>query len=64
MEIQNYSTPSDAKLALVTSKMSSRFANVTNEEISQITEEAVPDKQEEGKEIRIRSFHTCLFHLT
>ena len=64
LEIQYYSTPSDAKLALVTSKMSSRFAAVKNEEISQIIEEAVPDKQEEGKEIRLRSFYTCLFCLT
>ena len=48
LEIRYYSPPGDAKLTLVTSKMSSLFAAVTNEEISQVIEEAVPNKQEEG----------------
>ena len=43
--------------------MSSLFAAVTNEEISQIIEEAVPNKQEEGDEIQFRIFCTCLFNL-
>ena len=34
------------------SKMASRFAAVTSEEISQINEEAVPEKNEEGDNIR------------
>ena len=34
------------------SKMASRFAAVTSEEISQINEEAVPEKNEEGDKIR------------
>ena len=63
LEIRYYSPPGDAKLTLVTSKMSSLFAAVTNEEISQIIEEAVPNKQEEGDEIQFRIFCTCLFNL-
>ena len=63
LEIRYYSPPGDAKLTLVTSKMSSLFAAVTNEEISQIIEEAVPNKQEEGDEIQCRIFCTCLFNL-
>ena len=63
LEIQYYSPPGDAKLTLVTSKMSSLFAAVTNEEISQIIEEAIPNKQEEGDKIQFRSFYTCLFNL-
>ena len=38
--------------AIVISKMASRFAAVTSEEISQINEEAVPEKNEEGDKIR------------
>ena len=34
------------------SKMAFRFAAVTSEEISQINEEAVPEKNEEGDKIR------------
>ena len=34
------------------SKMASRFAAVTSEEISQINEKAVPEKNEEGDNIR------------
>ena len=63
LEIRYYSPPGDAKLTLVTSKMSSLFAAVTNEEISQIIEEAVPNKQEGGDEIQFRIFCTCLFNL-
>ena len=63
LEIQYYSPPGDAKLTLVTSKMSSLFAAVTNEEISKIMEEAIPNKQEEGDKTQFRSFYTCLFNL-
>lgn len=56
LEIEYYSPPGDAKLTLVTSKMSSLFAAETNEEISQIIEEAVPNKQEEGDEIQFWIF--------
>ena len=48
---------SDAKLAKVTSKMASRFAAVTNKEISQIIKQAVPEISEEGDEIRIGRFN-------
>ena len=48
---------SDAKLAKVTSKMASRFAAVTNKEISQIIKQAVPEIHEEGDEIRFGSFN-------
>ena len=43
---------SDAKLTLVMSKMDSRFAAVTNKEISQIIKQAVPEIHKEGDEIR------------
>ena len=43
--------------------MSSLFAAATNEEISQIIEEAVPNKQEERDKTQFRSFYTCLFNL-
>ena len=56
LEIQYYSPPGDAKLTLVTSKMYSLFAAVTNEE-------AIPNKQEEGDKTQFRSFYTCLFNL-
>ena len=52
---------SDAKLAQVTSEMASRFAAVTNKEISQIVERAVPKTHEEGDEIRFGSFNRCSF---
>ena len=48
---------SDAKLAKLTSKMASRFAAVTNKEISQIIKQAVPEIHEEGDEIRFGSFN-------
>ena len=63
LEIRYYSPPGDAKLTLVTSKMSSLFAAVTNEEILKIMEEAIPNKQEEGDKTQFRSFYTCLFNL-
>ena len=63
LEMQYYSPPGDAKLTLVTSKMSSLFAAVTNEKISQVIEDAVPNKQAEGDEIQFRIFCTCLFNL-
>ena len=48
---------SDAKLALVASKMPSRFAAVTNKEISQLIKQAVPEIHEEGDEVRFGSFN-------
>ena len=48
---------SDAKLAKLTSKMASRFAAVTNKEISQIIKQAVPEIHEEGDEVRFGSFN-------
>ena len=44
---------SDAKLAQVAGKMPSRFATVTNREISQLIKQAVPETQEEGNEVRL-----------
>ena len=41
--------------------MASRFAAVTNKEISQIVEQAVPKIHEEGDEIRFGSFNRCSF---
>ena len=38
-------------------KMASRFAAVSNEDISQINEKAVPEKKEEGDKIRFGSFY-------
>ena len=43
--------------------MYSLFAAVTNEEISEIIEEAIPNKQEEGDKTQFRSFYTSLFNL-
>ena len=37
--------------------MASRFAAVTNKEISQIIKQAVPEKHEEGGEVRFGSFN-------
>ena len=37
--------------------MASRFAAVTNKEISQIIKRAVPEIHEEGDEIRFESFN-------
>ena len=48
---------SDAKLTLVMSKMVSQFAAVTNKEISQIFEQAVPEIHKEGDEIRFGGFN-------
>ena len=44
--------------------MASRFAAVTNKEISQIIKRAVPEIHEEGDEIRFeRQVRPCLFDL-
>ena len=48
---------SDAKLAYLASKMPSRFAAVTNKEISQLIKQAVPEIHEEGDEVRFESFN-------
>ena len=48
---------SDAKRAQVTSKMPSRFAAVTNKEISQLIKQVVPEILEEGDEVRFESFN-------
>ena len=48
---------SDAKLAKVTSKMASRFAAVTNKEISQIIKQVAPEIHKEGEKIRFGSFN-------
>ena len=47
---------SDAKVAQVSSKMSSRFAAVTNKEISQLIKQVVPEIHNEGDEVRFGSF--------
>ena len=49
---------SDAKLAQLRSKMPSRFAAVTNKEISQLIKQAVPEIHEEGDEVRFGSFNS------
>ena len=55
-------SPSERRqIAQVTSEMASRFAAVTNKEISQIVERAVPKTHEEGDEIRFGSFNRCSF---
>ena len=49
---------SDAKLATMrAAEMPSRFAAVTNKEISQIIKQAVPEIHEEGDEVRFGSFN-------
>ena len=48
---------SDVKLAQDASKMPSRFAAVTNKEISQLIKQAVPEIHEEGDEVRFGSFN-------
>ena len=48
---------SDAKLARVASKMPSRFAAVTDKEISQLIRQAVPEIHEEGDEDRFGGFN-------
>ena len=48
---------SDAKVAYVASKMPSRFAAVTNKEISQLIKQIVPEIHEEGDEVRFGSFN-------
>ena len=48
---------SDAKLAQVSNKIPSRFAAVTNKEISQLIKQAVPEIHEEGDKVRFGSFN-------
>ena len=48
---------SDAKLTYVASKMPSRFAAVTNKEISQLIKQDFPEIHEEGDEVRFGSFN-------
>ena len=48
---------SDARLALVASKMACRFAAVPNKEISQIIKQAFPEIHEKGNEVRFGSFN-------
>ena len=48
---------SDAKLAEVASKMPSRFAALTNKEISQIIRQDVPEIHEECDEVRFGDFN-------
>ena len=42
---------------IIESKMASRFAAVTNKEISQIIKQAVPEIHKEGDEVRFGSFN-------
>ena len=49
---------SDAKLVQLRSKMPSRFAAVTNKEISQLIKQAVPEIHEEGDEVQFGSFNS------
>ena len=48
---------SDAKLSYVACKIPSQFAGVTNKEILQLIKQAVPEINEEGDEVRFRSFN-------
>ena len=48
---------SNAKLAQVASKILSRFAAVTNKEISRLIKLAVPEIHEEGDKVRFGSFN-------
>ena len=48
---------SDAKPAWDASKMLSRFAAVTNQEISQLIKQAISEIHEEGDEVRFGSFN-------
>ena len=48
---------SNAKLTQVVSKMPSRFAAVTNKEISQLIKQAVPEIHEEGDKVWFGSFN-------
>ena len=43
--------------------MPSRFAAVTNKEISQLIKQAVPEMHEEGDEVRFGSFNRLSFVL-
>ena len=55
--IHQFLRASDAKLAWVASKMPSRFAAVSNKEISQLIKQAAPEIHEEGDKVRFRSFN-------
>ena len=48
---------SNAKLTYVMHKMPSRFAAVTNKEISQLIKQAVPEIHKEGDEVLFGSFN-------
>ena len=48
---------SDAKLVQLRSKMPSRFAAVTNKEISLLIKQAISEIHEEGDEVRFGSFN-------
>ena len=50
--------PSERRQTRVSCKMPSRFAAVTNKEISQLMKQAVPEIHEEGDEIRFGSFNS------
>ena len=49
--------PSERRQTRVSCKMPSRFAAVTNKEISQLIKQAVPEIHEEGDEVRFGSFN-------
>ena len=49
---------SDTKLVQLRSEMPSRFAAVTNKEISQPIKQAVPEIHEEGDEVRFGIFNS------
>ena len=59
LEIQYHSPPGDAKLTLVTSKMSSLFAAVKNK----LSKKLFPINRKKGDEIQFRIFYTCPFNL-
>ena len=59
LEIQYYSPPGDAKLTLVTSKMSSLFAAVENK----LSKKLFPINRKKGDEIQFRIFYARPFNL-
>ena len=65
-EIQCYSPQSEAKLALVTSKIASRLAIVPNEEISQINQEAIKRSYKTNQLLRMWLVHAAgpLWYIT
>ena len=58
LEIQYHSPPGDAKLTLVTSKMSSLFSAVKNKLSKKLF-----SINRKGDEIQFRIFYTCPFNL-